>query len=155
MFGEDHDVNLLTQLGAETNFTPSLINFRQLRICWYGARSLTRSRVCSFQFLPGFTSAAFLRSESHGTHEHSLLSRIFLSLLPTWRTRFLYLFPRGTGYPTYNPWHWVLAYQVSWPSRYKLGTDRTETTPPTTLLLLRAICCGYYIAKNVYEVDTL
>jgi hypothetical protein len=39
--------------------------------------SLTRSRVCSDQFLPGIASAAFLRSESHGTHEHSLLSIFF------------------------------------------------------------------------------
>jgi hypothetical protein len=28
----------------------SLIILRQLRICWYGAPSLTRSRVCSFSF---------------------------------------------------------------------------------------------------------
>jgi hypothetical protein len=41
--------------------------------------SLTRSRVCTFQFLPGIASAAFLRSEYHGTHEHCLLS-LFLRL---------------------------------------------------------------------------
>jgi hypothetical protein len=45
-----------------------------LRFCWCGAPSLTRSLVCSFQFLPGIASAAFLRSESHGIHEHGLLS---------------------------------------------------------------------------------
>jgi hypothetical protein len=54
----------------------SLIIFRQLRICLCGAPSLTRSRVCSFQFFLGIASAAFLRSESHGTHEHSLLSLV-------------------------------------------------------------------------------
>jgi hypothetical protein len=43
------------------------------------APSLTRSWVCSFQFLLGVTSVAFLRSESHGTHEHILLS-LFLKL---------------------------------------------------------------------------
>jgi hypothetical protein len=34
--------------------------------------SLTRGRVCSFQFLLGIASSAFLRSESHGTDEHIL-----------------------------------------------------------------------------------
>jgi hypothetical protein len=57
----------------------SLIIFRQLRVCWCGAPSLTRSRVRSFQFLPGIASSAFLRSDSHGTHEHILLS-LFLRL---------------------------------------------------------------------------
>jgi hypothetical protein len=45
-----------------------LIVFRQLRVCWCGAPSLTRSLVCNFQFLLGIANAAFLRSESHGTH---------------------------------------------------------------------------------------
>jgi hypothetical protein len=85
-----------THLGPATNFSSSLIIFRQLRVCWCGATSLTRSRVCSFQFLPSTASTAFLKSESHGTHEHILLS-LFLRLPPTWRARFLYLFPPGTG----------------------------------------------------------
>jgi hypothetical protein len=38
-----------------------------------------RSRVCSFQFLAGIASPAFLRSESHGAHEFILLS-LFLRL---------------------------------------------------------------------------
>jgi hypothetical protein len=38
-----------------------------------------RSRACSFPFFLGITSVAFLRSESHGTHEHILLS-LFLRL---------------------------------------------------------------------------
>jgi hypothetical protein len=58
----------------------SLIIFGQLRVCWCEAPSLTRSRVCTFQFLPSIVNAAFLRSESHGTHDHILLS-LFLRLL--------------------------------------------------------------------------
>jgi hypothetical protein len=27
--------------------------------------------------------------------------------LPTWRARFLYLYPPGTGWPSYTPGHWV------------------------------------------------
>jgi hypothetical protein len=34
----------------------SLTIFRQLRVCWCGAPCLTKSRVCSFQFLPGITT---------------------------------------------------------------------------------------------------
>jgi hypothetical protein len=64
--------------GTRDQFFPlSLIIFRQFRVCWCGAPSLTRSRVCTFQFFSGIDSAAFLRSESHGTHEHSLLSLFF------------------------------------------------------------------------------
>jgi hypothetical protein len=37
------------------------------------------SRVCIFQYLLGIASAAFLRSESYGTHEHIYLS-LFLRL---------------------------------------------------------------------------
>jgi hypothetical protein len=59
----------------------SLIIFTQFRVCWCGAPSLTRSRVRTFQFLPGIASASFLRSESHETHVHSLLS-LFLRLPP-------------------------------------------------------------------------
>jgi hypothetical protein len=165
--------------------------FRQLRVCWCGAPSLTWSRVCSFKFLPGIASAAFLRSESHGTQEHILLSLVFRlpqpggpgscievklklicdwrsvgqsalvsgfhlepmtsfcflsddcwildvghplwredgsviylyncfwalpeqSLLgrspadsPTWRARSSYLYPPGTGWPSYTSGHWV------------------------------------------------
>jgi hypothetical protein len=57
----------------------SLIIFRQLRVCWCGAPSLTRSRVSSFHFLLGLASRIFLGSESHGTHEHIILS-LFLRL---------------------------------------------------------------------------
>jgi hypothetical protein len=43
-----------------------------------GALSDEKS-VCSVQFLLGIASAAVSRSESHGTHEHILLS-LFLRL---------------------------------------------------------------------------
>jgi hypothetical protein len=60
-------------LGPATNFSPSLFNyFRQLRVCWCGAPSLTRSRVCSFQLFLGLASAVFLGSQSRRTHEHIL-----------------------------------------------------------------------------------
>jgi hypothetical protein len=61
---------------SATTFYPFSI-FWQFRVWWCGAPSLTRSRVCTFQFLPVIASAAFLRSESHGTLERSLLSLFF------------------------------------------------------------------------------
>jgi hypothetical protein len=52
------------------------ITFRQMWICWLGAPSLTRGRVCRLQMLLVLASAAFLGSESCGAREHILLSQI-------------------------------------------------------------------------------
>jgi hypothetical protein len=96
-----------THLGAATNFSfLSLILFRQLWVCWCGAPSLMRSRICSFQFLPGIASAAFLISESHGSHEHILLS-LFFRLPQPGGPRPLYLFLPETWWPSYTAGHWV------------------------------------------------
>jgi hypothetical protein len=38
-----------TLRGQTTNFCPSSIMFRQLRLCWHGAPLLPRGEVCSFQ----------------------------------------------------------------------------------------------------------
>jgi hypothetical protein len=53
----------------------SLIISGQLRVCWYGAPSLTRGRACSFQLLLGLASGVFLGRESRRTNDHILLSR--------------------------------------------------------------------------------
>jgi hypothetical protein len=42
----------------------------QLRICWCGAPSLTRGRVCCLQLLLSLASAVILGSESRGIHYH-------------------------------------------------------------------------------------
>jgi hypothetical protein len=52
------------------------ITIRQLRVCWYGALSLTRVRVCRSQLLLILASAVIFGSESHGTCDHILLSQI-------------------------------------------------------------------------------
>jgi hypothetical protein len=52
------------------------ITVRQLRVCWYGALSLTRGRVCRLQLLLALASADIFGSDSHGTREHNLLSQI-------------------------------------------------------------------------------
>jgi hypothetical protein len=48
----------------------------QLWVCWCGALSLTRVRVCRVQLLLALTSAVIFRSESRGTRDHILLSQI-------------------------------------------------------------------------------
>jgi hypothetical protein len=47
-----------------------LITVRQLRVCWCGAFSLTRGRVCRLQLLLALASAVILESESLGTRDH-------------------------------------------------------------------------------------
>jgi hypothetical protein len=71
----------------------SLNIFRQLLFCWCGAPSLTRSRVCSFQFL--LVIAAFLRSESHWDSPNpECLVPVFISP----RNRVAQLHPRALGF---------------------------------------------------------
>jgi hypothetical protein len=53
------------------------ITVGQLRVCWCGALSLTRGRVCRLQLLLGLASAVILGSESLGTRDHILLSQIW------------------------------------------------------------------------------
>jgi hypothetical protein len=55
---------------------PVFVTVRQLRICWYGAPSLTRGRVCRLQLMLALSSAIILSSDSRGTHDHILLSQI-------------------------------------------------------------------------------
>jgi hypothetical protein len=50
------------------------ITVRQLQVCWCGALSLMRDRVCCLQLLLILTSEVILWSESHGTHNHIILS---------------------------------------------------------------------------------
>jgi hypothetical protein len=52
------------------------ITLGQLRVCWCGALSLARGRVCRLQLLLALASAVILGSESSGTHDHILLSQI-------------------------------------------------------------------------------
>jgi hypothetical protein len=48
----------------------------QLRVCWFGAPSLTRGRVCRLQLLLALASAVIFGSESRRTRGHILLSQI-------------------------------------------------------------------------------
>jgi hypothetical protein len=52
------------------------ITVRQLPVCWCGALSLTRGRLCRLQFLLAHANAVILGSQSRGTRDHILLSQI-------------------------------------------------------------------------------
>jgi hypothetical protein len=80
--------------------TQNFITVRQLRVCWCGATSLTRGRVCSLQLLLCLASSFTLGSESRSTHDHILLSQI--GTLPNLRARSLYLCRPRTGWPSYT-----------------------------------------------------
>jgi hypothetical protein len=82
------------------------IFFRQLRVCYFVAPSLTRGRACNLLLLVVLASAVLLRSESRGTQGHILLPT-FLWLPQPRRARPPYLYPPGTGWLRYTPGHWV------------------------------------------------
>jgi hypothetical protein len=53
------------------------LNVGQLRVCWCGALSLTRGRVCRLQLLLALASSVILWSEPLWTRDHILLSQIW------------------------------------------------------------------------------
>jgi hypothetical protein len=76
----------------------------QLNTCGYSpyvTSSLTRGWVCHLQLLLVLASAVILRSEPHGTHDHTLPFQI--QDPPTWRARSSYLYPLGTRWPDIPP----------------------------------------------------
>jgi hypothetical protein len=58
-------------------FDQIFITVRQLRVCWFGALSLTRERVCRLQLLLAFASAVIFGSEFGRTRGYILLSQIW------------------------------------------------------------------------------
>jgi hypothetical protein len=77
----------------------------QLRCSAFTASSLTRGRVCNllyncFWALP--EQSLFSRSPpTHGPY-----FTVSSETPPTWRARSPYLYPPGTGWPSYTPGHW-------------------------------------------------
>jgi hypothetical protein len=84
------------------------ISFRQLRVCYFVAPSLTRGRVCNLlvQLLLGLARAVTLGPKSSRTHDHILLSHLRLPQPggPSPRIYILQeqgvtVIPPGTGFP--------------------------------------------------------
>jgi hypothetical protein len=74
------------------------IFFRQLRVCYFVALSLTRGGL----LLLVLASTVPLQLESRGTQDHILLSKFM-----RWRAGSLYIYPPGTEWPRYTLGHWV------------------------------------------------
>jgi hypothetical protein len=107
-----------------------LIIVWQLRVCWFGAPSLTRGWVCGLQFLLALASAVIFWSEYHRTRGHILLShsRLPFSSPPTTRGVTVEVFdPASTrGTPRNRSCSWL----------YSLGTDRIENTSPNSSIVV-------------------
>jgi hypothetical protein len=99
------------------------ITVRPLRVCGYEAPSLTRGRVCRLQLLLSLPAQSFSGSSPAGLMTTFYCLRF--ETPPTWRTRSLYLYPPGTGWPGYTPRHWVTHHFLNWMSSslYSLVAD--------------------------------
>jgi hypothetical protein len=77
------------------------ISFRQLRLCYFVAPSLTRGRVCNLlvQLLLGLARAVTLGSKSRRTHGHMLLSHLRLPQPGRPSSRIYIPQEQGTGFP--------------------------------------------------------
>jgi hypothetical protein len=102
------------------------VTVTQLRVCWCGALSLMRGRVCHLQLLLALSSAVILGSKSHGTRGHILLSQIrdflFCRLLQLAGLQWRY----STPPPPPGNWdrmHWVTPIVLQ-----PLCTDQLENT---------------------------
>jgi hypothetical protein len=73
--------------------------YRQLWV-YFLAPSLTRGWVCNLLFLLVLASAVPRDSRPYYTVP-------ILETPPTWRARSPYLYPPGTGWPSYTSQHWV------------------------------------------------
>jgi hypothetical protein len=82
--------------------------FFQLNTCSYNPYvtcSLTRGWVCRLQLLLVLASAVILGPSPAGLI--TLLYCLRFETPPTWRARSPFLYPPGTGLPSYTPRHWV------------------------------------------------
>jgi hypothetical protein len=75
------------------------ILFRQLRVCYFVAPSLTRGRVCNLLLLLVLARAVPRDSRSY----------FIVPILgtPNLEDQVHYSYPPGTGWPSYTPRHWV------------------------------------------------
>jgi hypothetical protein len=110
------------------------ISFRHLRLWYFVAPSLTRGRVCNLLLncLWALPEHSLLRRKSRRTH--GPIFTVSSETFPTWRARFPYLYPPGTGWPSYTPGHWV-PFQSPLTARGDYGGG--------ILTRVRAKCCNH------------
>jgi hypothetical protein len=116
-----------------------------LQVCWFGAPSRMRGRVCRLQFLLAPASAVIFWSESHRIRGHILLSQIwdfpFRRLLPLAGLRWRYSIP-----PPHES-TWIHESTVS----YKMPENLIEITASRSSILLfkTALCRKTCILSQV------
>jgi hypothetical protein len=89
-----------------------------------GPSSLMRARVCLLQLLLSSPAQSLSGPSPAGLMTSFYCLRF--ETPPTWRTRFLYLYPPGRGWPGYTPRHWVTTACFGTRLSYPLCTDATE-----------------------------
>jgi hypothetical protein len=106
---------------------PDFIIVWQLRVCWFGAPSLTRGLVSRLQLLLALASAVILGSESRRTRGLILLSHFrdfpFRRLLRLAGSRWRYWTPPSRGYRT------------TWPEQSRAEQKLTAGNQPARSLL--------------------
>jgi hypothetical protein len=96
------------------------IFFRQLRVCYFVASSLTGGRVCNLLLL------LVLASTVPRDSGQCFIVPI-LEARPIWRARSLYLYPPGKRWPRYTPGHWVRERMLRWSQHiHNIGTTATR-----------------------------
>jgi hypothetical protein len=133
------------------------ITIRQLRVCWCGAHSLTRGRICRLQLLLALGSAVIFGAESSGTIDHVLLSQIrdfpFCRLLRLGGLRWRYLNPPSHGITLSCLNSRLLSFQ------YMLWFDTTRTSQkiprPAVHIFFMCICFAGTFDKPLSSNDRL
>jgi hypothetical protein len=93
---------------SSVTYDEIFITVRVLLVYWCVALSLTRERVCRLKLLLVLASAIILGSEFRGNRDHILLTQIWDSFnLEGQVPAFTFVYPPGTGWPSYTPRHWV------------------------------------------------
>jgi hypothetical protein len=129
-----------------------LIIIWQLGVCWFGAPSLTRGRVCRLQLLLALASAVIFGPESHRTRGHILLSQIrdfpFRRLLRQAGSRWRYSTPPPHGLHVLKSlWRNIIPYIHI--SETSIG-PRTDPLRDTRCDMM---CCGICnVVSYVYYV---
>jgi hypothetical protein len=128
----------------------------------YVTFSLTRGWVCSVQLLLVLASPDIIRPESRETWHFTAAD---FEIPPTWRVRFPYLYPLGTGWPGYTPGTLFLFRRLRFSGlrwKYSVGSDRQKTedvclshreglvskniSPWKSVLPTRSLAMGLHIA---------
>jgi hypothetical protein len=123
------------------------ITVRLLRVCCCGAPSLTRGRVCLYNFCWPSPGQSFSGPSSAG------LMTVFYCLRfetpPTSRARSPYLYPPGTGWSGYTPRHWT---PFSSPPTTRCATVEVfdPASTPDTFLLIEMVNAFVYLRDTYF-----